>query len=509
MIIMPNTVMAKANITEIKLTINPITSGNQMSTTARIESVSPEGALKIDEMPLNWSMSDSSDGSGETAASGYFQTGKYYMWSLNVYWDSILNDGYGFDEMTTSIVFNDGIEWEYTQATDPVHTNISKISMKIDPIVAGKTMPSTIEVESVSPAYAIKTTTVPITWEVSDNADGSGSTTASGKFIEGKYYMWLISWDAFLNTAFYIGDFSTIVEFNNGNTDWDWTKAEKPTQITEFRLYGDEIKEGNTIPTVATVETVPANGVEKTSINLVWYKSSTGTELWSDLTSGMKTTGNFEIGKYYYVGTKSGLTLKADFELASSYKVYYNDVEIGSWSSTSISINWIEIFEEVTIENYTYKFISGDNQELTMSKIDKFTFRIDGDYSLFEELKVGNFALVKDIDYTVTEGSTIITFTETGLTKLNTLVAGIYDVTVKYTDNTVTGKLIVKEETKQEENNITNTENTNIVEDNNTTNTIVENKTNNPKTGDTIMLVVAGLVLSVAGIYVTKKKLVK
>lgn len=97
-------------------------------------------------------------------------------------------------------------------------------------------------------------------------------------------------------------------------------------------------------------------------------------------------------------------------------------------------------------EDYTYTYLNGDNQEFFERNIDNYTFRIDGDYSLFESVKIGGLELIKDEDYLVTEGSTIITFTEFGLKKLNELKVGIYDVIVKYTNSkTATGKLKIKE----------------------------------------------------------------
>lgn len=95
-------------------------------------------------------------------------------------------------------------------------------------------------------------------------------------------------------------------------------------------------------------------------------------------------------------------------------------------------------------ENFTYTFISGDNQKLTLGDIKSYILKIDGDYSLFESLIIGNLELIKDEDYEVTEGSTVITFTNKGITKLNTLPNGEYEIIVNYSNsNQVTGKLII------------------------------------------------------------------
>ena len=91
------------------------------------------------------------------------------------------------------------------------------------------------------------------------------------------------------------------------------------------------------------------------------------------------------------------------------------------------------IWEDIP-EDYSYKFKKGDKQELTIDNIDSFTFTIDGDYSLFDSLKIGNLDLIKNEDYIVTEGSTIITFTNKGIAKLNTLEKGSYDILVTYSN---------------------------------------------------------------------------
>lgn len=99
---------------------------------------------------------------------------------------------------------------------------------------------------------------------------------------------------------------------------------------------------------------------------------------------------------------------------------------------------------------YTYSFIEGNNQKLTLDEIEKFNFTIDGNYYLFESLKIGDLDLIKDEDYKVTEGSTIISFTDKGLAKLNTLSKGEYEVLVKYQNGEeVKGKLTIN---KNEEN---------------------------------------------------------
>lgn len=63
---------------------------------------------------------------------------------------------------------------------------------------------------------------------------------------------------------------------------------------------------------------------------------------------------------------------------------------------------------------YNYIFLKGDNQDLEVGKIKEYVLKIDGDYLLFDNIKIGNLDLVNNEDYKVTEGSTVITFTKKG-----------------------------------------------------------------------------------------------
>lgn len=390
--------------------------------------------------------------------------------------------------------------------------------------------------------------------------------------------------------------------------------------VTEIRFTGPEIKSGNIIPSTVNVESVPAEAIDYSTINVGWSISDTGIGL-VDINSLI--TGKFEGGKFYLVRPNDEITFKEGYSKGTNFKTFYNGEEIMIEDKDLQSFNWIEAekqiltelsvsnipepvigetilpsdFPEITfnpniidgfdaswykakesydknheqtidyimknadmitsssekyadgiyiicvllepntaiqldsnfkakingknvayefdseydnlyqfyiveLKNYTYKYILGDNQEFFKGKIDSYSFKIDGDYKKFDSLKIGAISLIKDTDYTVTEGSTIITLTSDGITKLNTLTAGTYDVETKFNAYTVIGKLVIKDEQKQEENE--KTEDNNVVE-----NKVEEKATNNPKTGDSIIYVLSGLILSASGAYITKKKFIK
>ena len=127
-----------------------------------------------------------------------------------------------------------------------------------------------------------------------------------------------------------------------------------------------------------------------------------------------------------------GWSLTKDGEIVTSIEVNEDKVVYAIW-------------EDIP-KKYDYEFIKGDNQKLTLDDITEYTFTIDGDYSLFKDFKIGDLTLVKDEDYIIKEGSTIITLTDKGIDKLNKLESGKYDIKVSYTNGkVVTGTLELNE----------------------------------------------------------------
>lgn len=98
---------------------------------------------------------------------------------------------------------------------------------------------------------------------------------------------------------------------------------------------------------------------------------------------------------------------------------------------------------------YTYEVLNGDKQEFIQGEIDLYSFRIDGNFILFDSLYINGLTLVRENDYNVTEGSTIITFTKEGIKKLNTLAVGKYDISVNYLNSKkAIASLIINEKLK-------------------------------------------------------------
>lgn len=137
---------------------------------------------------------------------------------------------------------------------------------------------------------------------------------------------------------------------------------------------------------------------------------------------------------------------------------------------------------EVIVEKIVYKFLEGANQTYTISKDKELRFRIDADYSVFNNLVYVDGKLVDRNNYTSESGSTIIVLKQS---YLDTLKVGEHTFKVEFSDGAeVETKFIIAQLEKEEA---------------------------NPKTSDNILLyVVTGIIslvgLSTIGIYIYRKK---
>ena len=143
----------------------------------------------------------------------------------------------------------------------------------------------------------------------------------------------------------------------------------------------------------------------------------------------------------------------------------------------------------VTEEKTTYEYIDNTaNQTYTINKDDNLTFRINADYSLFENGGKVYVNGTETTEYTSKSGSTIITLNKDFV---NSLSVGEHTLKVAFNNGgeaTTKFTIAKAEETKTE-----------------------ESTSNNPKTGDNIMFYISMLGLSIiglagAGIY-SKKRL--
>ena len=246
--------------------------------------------------------------------------------------------------------------------------------------------------------------------------------------------------------------------------------GDKVEKITKNDGYGD-YEAQSAYPKVTTT-------TKGLSVNAFWVKGIK--ELSEEL-----FYGTFEEDKYYYV--------MIDFEAEEGYELpstFPDGIKINGQAPEEVFAvyggKWNHCIAKIkaTLEETptTYEYMDNtENQTYTINKDDVLTFRINADYSLFEN---GGKVYVdgKEIkEYTSKSGSTIITLKKD---YLNTLSAGKHTLKVTFNDDAYAE----------------------------TTFNIAETTTNNPLTGDNIMLYISMLGLSVLtlagiGIYIKRKKL--
>ena len=207
------------------------------------------------------------------------------------------------------------------------------------------------------------------------------------------------------------------------------------------------------------------------------------------------------------VGTKKSEVFKGFHMQYTGSKLNYDDLDgdIASggivretrydyYTRCTYEFTFQYVKEEVSPKEY--KFAEGANQTYTIDESENATFRIDADYSLFEnggKVYVDNI-LVDSKNYTSKAGSTIITLKDA---YLKTLAVGEHTLKVTFSDNgeSIT-KFIIKE---QQNKNIEDNKNN---ENNNLTNNNVQkdNTVANPKTGDNVIVYFILFTIAVLGI---------
>ena len=87
---------------------------------------------------------------------------------------------------------------------------------------------------------------------------------------------------------------------------------------------------------------------------------------------------------------------------------------------------------ELVFEGVKFALLEGKDQTF---KKDNLVFRAEGPLSLFKSVTVNNKELVKDKDYTLKEGSTVVTLTDS---YLKSLANGKYELSINYNNDTST-----------------------------------------------------------------------
>ena len=277
-------------------------------------------------------------------------------------------------------------------------------------------------------------------------------------------------------------------------------------------IEGSKVKITFTPNTGYMVDKVLVNGIEKTA---------TGNEI--EITVDEEKTVEVSYKKIPFTITVeevTGATVDPDGTVTVSYgdnkdftitantgyklvKVLVNDVEKTLDGNTLKLKNITSNMKiKVVVEKIEYKVIEGAEQTYTIKEDTEARFRIDADYSLFNNKVYVDNVLVDSSNYTSKSGSTIIVLNKD---YVDTLAAGEHTLKVAFADGgeAETTFTIVR----KAENNNNNENNTPSKPEDKEE---MKDNGSNPKTGDNIMLYVAIASMSIIGLgattIVAKKK---
>ncbi len=286
-------------------------------------------------------------------------------------------------------------------------------------------------------------------------------------------------------------------------------------------IEGSKVKITFTPNTGYMVDKVLVNGIEKTA---------TGNEIEITVDEEKKVEVSYKkIPFTITVEEVTGATVDPDGTVTVSYgdnkdftitantgyklvKVLVNDVEKALDGNTLKLKNITSNMKiKVVVEKIEYKVIEGAEQTYTITEDTEARFRIDADYSLFNNKVYVDNVLVDSSNYTSKSGSTIIVLNKD---YVDTLAVGEHTLKVAFADGGEAETTFTIAKKAEENNNNNNNENNNNGNNNNTpSQTEKEDKkdnSSNPKTGDNVMLYVAIASMSIIGLgattIVAKKK---
>lgn len=267
-------------------------------------------------------------------------------------------------------------------------------------------------------------------------------------------------------------------------------------------IEGSKVKITFTPNTGYMVDKVLVNGIEKTA---------TGNEI--EITVDEEKTVEVSYKKIPFTITVeevTGATVNPDGTVTVSYgdnkdftitantgyklvKVLVNDVEKALDGNTLKLKNITSNMKiKVVVEKIEYKVIEGAEQTYTITEDTEARFRIDADYSLFNNKVYVDNVLVDSSNYTSESGSTIITFNKS---YVDTLSVGEHTLKVTFADGGEAETTFTI--AKKAENNNNNENNTPSKPEDKEE---MKDNGSNLKTGDNIMLYVAIASISIIGL---------
>lgn len=201
----------------------------------------------------------------------------------------------------------------------------------------------------------------------------------------------------------------------------------------------------------------------------------------------MPFTGTFEDGKEYYVEVslhaKDGYVFRDNNNMTLKVNGKTTGFEKSEWNADGSTYYMFFAKVQATAEKPTYEYIDDTaNQTYKINQDETLTFRINADYSLFENGGVVYVDGTETTEYTSKSGSTIITLNKDFV---NSLSVGEHTLKVAFNNGgEATTKFTIAK---------------------------AEESTNNPQTGDNIMFYISMLGLSIiglagAGLYIRKRR---
>lgn len=270
-------------------------------------------------------------------------------------------------------------------------------------------------------------------------------------------------------------------------------------------IEGSKVKITFTPNTGYMVDKVLVNGIEKTA---------TGNEI--EITVDEEKTVEVSYKKIPFTITVeevTGATVNPDGTVTVSYgdnkdftitantgyklvKVLVNDVEKTLDGNTLKLKNITSNMKiKVVVEKIEYKVIEGAEQTYTIKEDTEARFRIDADYSLFNNKVYVDNVLVDSSNYTSKSGSTIIVLNKD---YVDTLAVGEHTLKVAFADGGEAETTFTI--AKKAENNNNNENNTPSKPEDKEE---MKDNGSNPKTGDNIMFYVAIASMSIIGLVAT------
>lgn len=277
-------------------------------------------------------------------------------------------------------------------------------------------------------------------------------------------------------------------------------------------IEGSKVKITFTPNTGYMIDKVLVNGIEKTATGNeieitvdeektveVSYKKIPFTITVEEVT-GATVNPNGTVTVSYGDNKDFTITANTGYKLV---KVLVNDVEKALDGNTLKLKNITSNMKiKVVVEKIEYKVIEGAEQTYTITEDTEARFRIDADYSLFNNKVYVDNVLVDSSNYTSKSGSTIIVLNKD---YVDTLAVGEHTLKVAFADGgeaetTFTIARKAENNNNNENNTPSKPENKEEMKDNSL----------NPKTGDNIMLYVAIAGMSIIGLgaitIITRKK---